>query len=106
MRGVRGVRGYDTEWYAAWAKERAIAYASTGISPRCNSKVHSDGNARVQGGTLGIAAERLHYENEPQRQMSTWQLSRDEAFLIAVTIAKLPSVLRQILKRYSLARPR
>ena len=34
----------------------------------------------------------------PQRQMSMKRLSRDEAFLIAVNIAKLPSVPRQILK--------
>ena len=32
------------------------------------------------------------------RQMSMKRLSRDEAFLIAVNIAKLPSVPRQILK--------
>ena len=40
----------------------------------------------------------LYYENEPQRQMSTKRLSRDEAFLLAVTSAKLASVPRQILK--------
>jgi hypothetical protein len=40
----------------------------------------------------------LYFEDEPQRQMSMKRLSRDEAFLIAVTIAKLPSVPRQILK--------
>jgi hypothetical protein len=40
----------------------------------------------------------LYFEDEPQRQMSMKRLSRDEAFLIAVNIAKLPSVPRQILK--------
>jgi hypothetical protein len=39
----------------------------------------------------------LYYENEPQRQMSMKRLSRDEAFLLAVNIAKLPRVPRQIL---------
>jgi hypothetical protein len=40
----------------------------------------------------------LYFENETQRQMSMKRLSRNEAFLIAVNIAKLPSVPRQILK--------
>jgi hypothetical protein len=40
----------------------------------------------------------LYFEDEPQRQMSMKRLSRDEAFLIAVNIAKVPSVPRQILK--------
>ena len=40
----------------------------------------------------------LYFEDEPQRQMSMKRLSHDEAFLIAVNIAKLPSVPRQILK--------
>ena len=40
----------------------------------------------------------LYFEDEPQRQISMKRLSRDEAFLIAVNIAKLPSVPRQILK--------
>ena len=40
----------------------------------------------------------VYFEDEPQRQMSMKRLSRDEAFLIAVNIAKLPSVPRQILK--------
>jgi hypothetical protein len=31
--------------YAASAKERAIAYLATGVSPRCSSKVRNDGNA-------------------------------------------------------------
>ena len=31
----------------------------------------------------------LYFEDEPQRQMSMKRLSRDEAFLIAVNIAKL-----------------
>ena len=33
----------------------------------------------------------LYFEDEPQRQMSMQRLSRDEAFLITVKIAKLPS---------------
>jgi hypothetical protein len=40
----------------------------------------------------------LYCEDEPQRQMSMKRLSRDEAFLLAVNIAKLPSVARQKLK--------
>jgi hypothetical protein len=40
----------------------------------------------------------LYFEDEPHRQMSMKRLSRDEAFLIAVNIAKLPSVPRQMLK--------
>ena len=40
----------------------------------------------------------LYFEYEPQRLMSMKRLSRDEVFLIAVNIAKLPSVPRQILK--------
>ena len=40
----------------------------------------------------------VYFENEPQRQLSTKRLSRDEAFLIAANIAKLPSVPREILK--------
>ncbi len=40
----------------------------------------------------------LYFEDETQRRLSTKRLTRDEAFLLAVTIAKLPSVPRQILK--------
>jgi len=40
----------------------------------------------------------LYFEDEPQRQVSTKRLSRDEAFLLAVNIVKLPSGPRQILK--------
>jgi hypothetical protein len=40
----------------------------------------------------------VYFEDEPQRQMSMKRLSRDEAFLVAVNIAKLPMVPRQILK--------
>ena len=39
----------------------------------------------------------LYFENEPGGAQVR-RLSRDEAFLIAVNIAKLPSVPRQILK--------
>ena len=45
----------------------------------------------------GQALTYLYFEDEPQRQMSMKQLSRDEAFLIAVNIGKLPRVPRQIL---------
>jgi hypothetical protein len=51
-----GVRGCDTEWFAASAKGRAIAYLSTGVRPWCNSEVRGDGSARK---TLGILAECL-----------------------------------------------
>jgi hypothetical protein len=40
----------------------------------------------------------LYFEDEQQRQTSMKRLSRDEAFLVAVNIAKLPSVPQQILK--------
>jgi hypothetical protein len=40
----------------------------------------------------------VYFEDEPQRQRSLKRLSRDEAFLIAVNIAKLPRVPRSILK--------
>jgi hypothetical protein len=46
----------------------------------------------------GQALAYLHFENEAQRRLSTKRLTRDEAFLLAVNIAKLPSVPRQILK--------
>jgi hypothetical protein len=46
----------------------------------------------------GQALAYLYFEDEAQRQMSMKRLSRDEAFLLAVNIAKLPSVPRQILK--------
>jgi hypothetical protein len=38
----------------------------------------------------GQAHAYLYFEDEPQRQISMKRLSRDEAFLISVNIAKLP----------------
>ena len=40
----------------------------------------------------------VYFEDELQRRLSMKRLTRDEAFLIAMNIAKLPSVPRQILK--------
>jgi hypothetical protein len=46
----------------------------------------------------GLPVAYVYFEDEPQRQMSMKRMSRDEAFLIAVNIAKLPMVPRSILK--------
>jgi len=40
----------------------------------------------------------FYFENEPGRRAAAKLLTRDEAFLLAVNFAKLPSVPRQILK--------
>jgi hypothetical protein len=52
-------RDCDTGLCATSAKEKAIAYLSTGIRPRCKRKGRNDGTARAQRKTLGIPAESL-----------------------------------------------
>jgi hypothetical protein len=44
---------------------------------------------RDRQGRCGQPRPYLYFEDEPQRQMSMRRLSRDEAFLLAVKIAKL-----------------
>jgi len=46
----------------------------------------------------GQALAYIYFEDEPGRRTTTKLLTRDEAFMIAVNIAKLPRVPRQILK--------
>jgi hypothetical protein len=46
----------------------------------------------------GWPVAHVNYEDDPGRRSTAKLLTRDEAFLIAVNIAKLPSVPRQVLK--------
>jgi hypothetical protein len=60
------------------------------IEERQESFIVTDGN--------GQHVAYVYFEDESQRRLSMKRLTRDEAFLVAVNIAKLPSVPRQILK--------
>ena len=60
------------------------------IQERQESFIVTDGN--------GQHLAYVYFEDESQRRLSMKRLTRDEAFLLAVNIAKLPSVPRQILK--------
>jgi hypothetical protein len=60
------------------------------IEERQESFIVTDGN--------GQHLAYVYFEDESQRRLSMKRLTRDEAFLIAVNIAKLPSVPRLILK--------
>jgi hypothetical protein len=71
----------------------AVFTARFSLSLHSESFIVTDGN----GQRLAYA----YFEDESQRRLSMKRLTRDEAFLIAVNIAKLPSVPRQILKDIS-----
>ena len=47
---------------------------------------------------MGKKLAYFYFENESGRRVAAKLLTRDEAFLLAVNFAKLPSVPRQILK--------
>jgi hypothetical protein len=50
------------------------------------------GTQPILKAATGQALAYLHFEYEPQRQMSMKRLSRDEARRLAANIAKLPMV--------------
>lgn len=66
-----------------WHATQAIGVPAL-IGRGTSGILHREGGQRL---ALGC----LYFEDEPQQQMSMKRLLRDEAFLIAVTIAMLPS---------------
>ena len=82
------VRHEEAAGFAAGA-EAMVTHNLTACAGSCGFIVKD-----ADGQALACA----YFEDEPQRQMSMKRLTRDEAFFVAVNIAKLPSVPRTILK--------
>jgi hypothetical protein len=88
---------------AATHSSQSLSISScAALSSACCSRSNTGlGGCRAIAALISVmpaALAYLYFENEAQRRLSTKRLTRDEAFLIAVHIAKLPRVPRQILK--------